>query len=110
MTILLVESDKLLADNFSTVANLAGHKTVWQVDLQSAIESIDNDKPDAVVIDINLANRSGVELLYELRSYPEWQNLQVLVWSDVASSRDGLPPGIFDNLGISSYNHKPTTS
>ena len=109
MTVLLVDSDKLLADNFSSVMNEIGHETVWQVELQAALESMDTKKPDAVVMDINLADRSGVELLYELRSYPEWQKLPIIIWSDAAEVRQGISPKVFKNLGVTSYLPKSTT-
>lgn len=109
MRFLLVESDKLLAENLAAALKAYSHQLEWQVDLQSALESLDTTQPCAIIIDMNLAGRSGVELLYELRSYPEWQNLPIYIWSD-AFSKEAIPWEIFGELNVSAYHYKPTTS
>ncbi len=110
MNVLLVESDKLLADNVSAALQMAGHGTYWHVNLQSAIEALDNTKPDIIVLDLALTNRSGAELLYEIQSYPEWHGLPVIIWTDLARSEiDWLIEDI-GYIGAAQYHHKSTTS
>ena len=106
MKTLIVETDKLLADSLASALRRSGHQSLWKVDLQSALEVLDSDKPDLIILDLALAERSGAELLYEIRSYPEWQNLPVIIWSDL-SEADSRPmiEGLKD-LRISSYYHK----
>lgn len=107
--VLLIESDKLLAGNLAQALKRAGHSTAWHVDLQSAVNSIDASMPDAVILDLALAGRSGVEFLYELRSYPEWQDLPIIIWSNLAAEEEaGLRPA-FGQLSVAAYHHKPST-
>lgn len=109
MKILLVESDKLLAENLSAALKTSGHKTLWHVDLQTALEVLDDDKPDAIILDLALANRSGAEFLYEVRSYPEWQRLPIFVWSDLTEAEARPLFASFKDLGVISYHHKSGT-
>jgi DNA-binding response OmpR family regulator len=75
--ILLIETDRLLAKNLSKYLTKFGHEVSWHVEPQAAMDSADQKCPDVIVLDLLLANsRSGIEFLYEFRSYPEWQHHQ----------------------------------
>lgn len=109
--ILLIESDQLLAKNLAKFLGGLDHKVSWHVDPQDAIEHADQSMPDVIILDIILANhRGGIEFLYELRSYPEWQSLPVVIFSNVAAEelKDCLES--MSQLKISAYHYKPTTS
>jgi len=108
--ILLIESDRLLASNITEVVQGSGHRVKWQVDLQSAIESVDAQHPDLIILDLMLAGRSGAEFLYELRSYPEWQSLPVIIFSDVARADLADSSISLEDLAISQFLYKPTSS
>ena len=109
MRVLLIESDRFLADNLASILKSAAHDVVWRTDLQAALEVIDDKKPDAIILDLLLASRSGVEFLYEIRSYPEWHDLPVIIWSDLSQSELETLRASLKNLGIVSYHHKSTT-
>lgn len=109
--ILLIETDHLLAKNLVKFLSGYGHNVAWQVDPQEAIEQADHTKPDVIVLDIIFANRrSGVEFLYELRSYPDWQNLPVIIFSCVAAQNLTGCMESLQQLKIFAYHYKPTTS
>lgn len=107
--VLLIETDYDLASNISDYLRRDGHEVVWHKDPQAAIETADNVHPEIVVLDLILSTHSGVEFLYELRSYPEWQKLPVIIFSNVseaelAASHEGLA-----HLDIAVYHYKPVT-
>ena len=109
--ILLIEPDRLLAETYCRALVDAGHKVMVCAGAQSAITAADQAKPDLVILELQLIAHSGVEFLYEFRSYPEWQAIPVLV-------QTGVPPGEFaDNwqllkreLGVNAYLYKPRVS
>lgn len=106
--VLLIESDKLFANNLAAVFKTAGHKLDWQRDPQSAINSIDRNLPDVIIMDLLLAGRSGVEFLNEFRSYPEWRQLPVIIYSEVQPDEFSLSGG-FSEFGVKAYHYKPQT-
>jgi DNA-binding response OmpR family regulator len=108
--ILLIEADKVLADNLTGYFKSAGHTVDWCLDAQSAIEHADNKRPDLVLLDLMLCGRSGVEFLYEFRSYADWQELPVVIFSSVSMKDLGASADAFEHLGVSAYHYKPTTS
>ncbi len=107
--ILLIESDRILADNISRVLKQAGHRSDWHFDPQAAIDSADSKAPDVIIIDLILAGRSGVEFLYEFRSYPEWQKLPIIIFSDITPEEfSGADTG-FSQLNVVAYHYKPVS-
>ncbi|HCM51785.1 TPA: hypothetical protein DIS56_01475 [Candidatus Saccharibacteria bacterium] len=107
--VLVIESDRIVADNITQMLEQAGHRTSWHLDPQGAIDGADSKAPDAIIIDLMLAGRSGVEFLYEFRSYPQWQKLPVIVFSDVTPEEfNGAGTG-FSQLNVAAYHHKPVT-
>lgn len=106
--ILLLETDKVVAANISGLLEANGHKVDWQVDPQEAIISIDIQPVDLIITELILAGRSGVEFLYELRSYPDWQDLPVIIYTNVPAREVGLSAQGFEQLKIKAYHHKPS--
>lgn len=109
--ILLVEPDRLLAQTYHRVLTDAGHEVAACAGAQAAITAADKARPDLVVLELQLVEHSGIEFLYEFRSYPEWQGIPVLIHT-------GVPPAEFNDswpilgreLGIDVYLYKPRTS
>ncbi len=108
--ILLLETDKVVAANIGGLLEANGHKVDWQVDPQEAIISIDVQPVNLIITELILAGRSGVEFLYELRSYPDWQDLPVIIYTNVPAREVGLSAQGFEHLKIKAYHHKPSAS
>jgi CheY-like chemotaxis protein len=75
-----------------------------------AVTSADINKPDIVVLDLFLAGRSGIEFLYELRSYPDWQQLPVLITGHLPSNEIAEYADALMELRVHKYLPKHTTS
>lgn len=109
--ILLIEPDAVLADSYIKAFSHAGHSTRLTVSAQDAVFKVDELVPDVVVAELQLVAHSGIEFLYELRSYADWQNVPVIIHSCI-------PPAEFsdsmkllrDRLGVTTYLYKPQTS
>lgn len=106
--ILLIEPDRVLAETYAQAILLAGHKVAVAPGAQSGILVADQFQPDIVITELQLVEHSGIEFLYEFRSYPEWQDVPVIIQTQV-------PPHEFNSslellkkeLSISEYLYKP---
>jgi two-component system OmpR family response regulator len=107
--VMLLETDNLLARVMTGYLENCGHTVDWQVDPQEAIISLDLQPADLVILELILAGRSGVEFLYELRSYPDWRGLPVVIYSSVPQREIGISLGGFAELNIISYHQKHHT-
>jgi len=110
--ILLIEPDRVLAEIYKRALEADGHTSVTTVNsAQTAITAADQHRPDLVILELQLIEHSGVEFLYEFRSYPEWQGVPVLVQTMVPFNefRDNWHL-LQDELGVGAYLYKPHTS
>jgi DNA-binding response OmpR family regulator len=111
MNILLIEPDRLLAGTYRVALESAGHKVRMCASAQSAIFCADETVPDVVVLELQLIGHSGLEFLYEFRSYPEWQHIPVIVQTAVpAGEFSDSWPLLKEQLGVHAYHYKPLTS
>jgi len=108
--ILLIESDRPLAASLQEFLQAGGHSVQWHVHPQAAMDSADAQCPDAIIMDLMLAGRSGAEFLYEFRSYPDWQNLPVIAFSNYSPGDLGASAVALEELDISAFHYKPTTT
>jgi len=110
MRILLIEPDKLLAGSLQTYFANANHTVLIYRDLQAAITAADSQKPDVVIAELQLAGRSGIEFLYEFRSYPDWQSLPVIIYTSISLEDLSAYADVFSDLNIAQVLHKSHTS
>lgn len=108
--ILIVEPDCLLAKNLSGLFGRAGHSVARTADAQAAITLADARLPDVIILELLLAGRSGIEFLYEFRSYPEWQNVPAIIYTSLPQQEVALGSRCFAELSIGKFFHKPATS
>lgn len=108
MNVLLLEPDTILGRTYHQFLSANGHETEWVQDAQAAINAIDKNVPDLIIMELQLAVHNGVEFLYELRSYTEWQKLNVVVLSHV-TEKAWLKRLLKKRLGVSKYLYKPHT-
>lgn len=108
---LLIEPDVVLAKNYQQALHHAGHTVSVTHSAQAAIVACDQHVPDVIVLELQLSNHSGVEFLYEFRSYPEWQNIPVIVQSFIPEREFASSKSLLKNeLGVVNYLYKPRTT
>lgn len=108
MRVLLIEPDIQLGTIYRQALQRAGHIVSWQSGAQSAIEAADRQKPDVVVLELQLARHNGVEFLYEFRSYPDWEQVPIILHTSVT-----MPPvnkELLERLGVRALHYKPQTT
>jgi CheY-like chemotaxis protein len=108
--VLLIEPDRLIAANVSKALKRGGYTVNCQVDPQIALDIADKDAPDVIIVDLILAGHGGVEFLYEFRSYPDWQNVPIVVFSSLSAEELKQTLKGFEHLNINAYHYKPTTA
>ncbi len=109
--ILLVEADKILSKVYSEALGANGYEVRVASSAQKAINLIDEFKPHIIILEPQLSNHSGVEFLYELRSYKDLQDIPVIILSNIpkiefSTSLDML----FSKLKVKKYLEKDNSS
>lgn len=97
MKILLAEDDQLLGSGLRTGLRQAGFQVDWVCDGESARREIEDSEYDAVVLDLGLPLKDGLEVLRQARKRGKTLPMLVLTARDgVAQRIEGLDSGADD--------------
>lgn len=110
MNILLLEPNRLLANQYVSFLTRQGHQVAWREDAQTGITAADEQRPDVVIAELLLGGHSGIEFLYEFRSYGDWVAVPAIILSNLSPEAAGLPPTVLESLGVAMYLYKPELS
>jgi DNA-binding response OmpR family regulator len=83
--IVIVEDDKWLADTYVTALSSAGFMCFVVGSAEGAIQVIDKQIPDAIILDVLLPGQNAIELLHELQSYDDVRHIPVLLCTSIKS-------------------------
>jgi DNA-binding response OmpR family regulator len=109
--VLLIEPDLVLAETYRRALLTAGHQVVCCASAQAGIISADQHRPDIVILELQLIEHSGIEFLYEFRSYPDWQAIPVILHTLVPPAEfNGNRQLLNRQLKVTHYFYKPQTS
>lgn len=110
MHVLLVEPDRLLAAAYRAALEEAGHSVVCSRSAQQAVYLADEKAPDVIVLEPQLPRHNGIEFLYELKSYTEWQDVPVIVLTALSPDVFTSFPVLQTQLGVVAVLGKSRTS
>ncbi len=103
-TILLVDDEPNIVLSLEFLMKRAGYTVHTAIDGEAAIRCIEQNRPDLILLDVNMARRDGFEVCQMIRSNPAWRDIRVIMLT--AKGRDverekGLA------LGADDYITKP---
>ena len=110
INILLVEDDKLDVIDMQRTLDKMNilHKFAVARNGEEAVEYLNNiehsEKPDVVLLDINMPKMNGLEFLAHLRSQEQWKDLKVFM---VTTSDERIDRESAKKLKVSGYIVKP---
>ena len=77
--ILVIEDDPALATMYETALSFAGFDVIVVGDGLTALEDIDEEHPDLVVLDLRLPQLDGSTILREIAATPDTRAIPVIV-------------------------------
>jgi CheY-like chemotaxis protein len=77
--VLVVDDDPDIVDYLSSFLEDNGYEVAAANDSASAHDAVARFRPDAILIDVLMPGRSGLDLLVNLRSDPRWRNIPLVV-------------------------------
>jgi CheY-like chemotaxis protein len=105
-TILIVEDDKLTAHVYSSLFRRAGYRVENAFDGPSAIDYLEHHEPDAVLLDIMLPGKNGIEVLKAFRNKPSSKSTPVtaitnaLIPHFITAAREAGATSIFSKASV----------
>jgi len=93
--VLLIEDDKTMQSLIKTLLEMEGFSislpSVMQLD--GILKEIKISPPDAIIMDVNLRQLSGLDILREIRNCPEINHMKIIMSSGLDLKTDCLKAG-----------------
>lgn len=86
--VVILEDDLALAKSLSTALGRESYEVFSAVDGETGLRTIEEKKPDLVILDIVLPRKSGFEVMEEISSRDDLKNIPVMVLTNLESSED----------------------
>ena len=77
--IMIVDDDSDVVEYLCSFLEDQGYETRSAIDSASAIELLEDYHPDAILIDVLMPGKSGLDLLVKIRSDERWRDLPVII-------------------------------
>jgi len=77
--VLLVDDVELFLELEQSYFEGTGHETLTATSGLKALEVLQREKPDILLLDLFMPDMSGAEVCQKVRSHPEWSNLPVIM-------------------------------
>ena len=103
-SIVIVEDEPNIAESLSFILGRGGYDVHCVNDGNDAVFEIQNRHPDLVILDVMLPNRSGLEILRDIRAARQIADTPVLMLSAKGQARDRE---IAEATGADHYMVKP---
>jgi CheY-like chemotaxis protein len=86
--ILIVEDDEFLLQMYSTKLELEGFKVLEAMNGLQGLKTAQKEKPDLILLDLNLPEMSGFEVLSNLKRDEETKDIKVLILTNYSQKED----------------------
>lgn len=102
--VLLIEDEPNIIEAIRFILSRDGWTVETQSDGAGAVAAVEAKQPDIVILDVMLPNKSGFEILRELRALPGHAARPVLMLTARGQTKDRE---MAETLGVSTFMTKP---
>ncbi|MDH4262287.1 MAG: response regulator [Spirochaetia bacterium] len=103
-TIMIVEDDEIQNDILSHILIHMGYNTIQSRNGKNTLKLLETQKPDLIIIDLNMPDITGFQLLKEIKDKPALSNIPVLMMSIDSSDESAI---LSISRGAEGFIHKP---
>jgi len=99
--IMLAEDDQTMVTLLETLLGMEGYQVVSLGVDDDVFESVRQDRPDVLLLDVHLPNANGLDVLTQLRAHGETKDLSVVMTSGLNLETECI------NSGANNFLLKP---
>jgi DNA-binding response OmpR family regulator len=107
---LLLESDRVVAKCIADELAKSDITVSIVANADTAVEQADKKTPDIVISELSVPGHSGSEFLYEFRTYTDWVEIPIIIFSSLKPSTDITNSKDWKLLKIHEFFYKPSVS
>ncbi len=108
--VLVIEPDRTFAKCIKDELEKRSVEVLLVVNANEAITAADEFKPGVVVTELSLAGHSGTEFIYEFRTYADWTDVPLVIYSSMKIPETIENSNDWKQLNVSEYLYKPDDS
>ncbi|MBT4517015.1 MAG: response regulator [Candidatus Komeilibacteria bacterium] len=86
--VLIVEDDEFLLQMYSTKLELEGFQVLEAINGLQGLKVAQKEKPDLILLDLNLPEMSGFEVLSQLKREEDTKGIRVLILTNYSQKED----------------------
>ncbi|NPV55964.1 MAG: response regulator [Anaerolineae bacterium] len=100
MKIVIIEDDSTIVELLTVLLELEGFKpsVINNATIASIVSSVQDIKPDVILMDVNLKGVIGLELTKAIRSQTSFPQPRILMWSGMPLKNECIAAGANDFL------------
>lgn len=102
--VLLIEDEPNIIEAIRFILSREGWRVDTHSDGRTAVDAVRERLPDLVILDVMLPNRSGYDILNDIREIEEFGSLPVLMLTARGQSKDRA---LAETLGVDRFMTKP---
>ena len=102
--VLLIEDEPNIIEAIRFILSRDGWRVDTHSDGETALEAVRSRAPDLVILDVMLPNRSGYDILNDLRNLAETADIPVLMLTARGQKKDRE---LAEKLGVNRFMTKP---
>lgn len=110
MRALIIEPSRDLAEIVSKSLEREGVIADIAHNAQGGISQADKNKPDLVILELLLSEHNGLEFIHEFKSYNDWFDIPIVIYSDLSAEELGEAIGWSEDMNIINHFYKPTST
>lgn len=103
--VLVADDEKDIVEIACELLEDAGYRTLSAYDGQEALQAIQRDRPDAIVLDIKMPVMDGFQVIEHLRANPELSAIPIVVLTATQVIQEAQER--FRQLGVTYWISKP---
>jgi DNA-binding response OmpR family regulator len=81
--VLIIEDDQIITNVYRNKLTVEGYEVETAADGETGLKLVRTFHPDTVILDLMLPKMSGVEVIKQIRSEPEFSKLPIIVFSNI---------------------------
>ena len=108
--VILIEPDRIIAKTIAKELKDDGIDVSVVSNADSAVSVSDEKSPDLVISELSIPGHSGSEFLYEFRTYTDWKDVPIILFSTLKPKSEITDSRDWKLLNIYEFLYKPDVS
>jgi len=101
--ILLVEDDAILVEMYQAKFELEGHDVKVANNGEEALQTLENYRPELILLDILMPKINGFHVLKEIKKQPNLRQIPVILLTNLGEAEVDMNKELATALGVSDY-------